>query len=455
MNIIQTSTTVGADSAPVQVEVSLVRRLPGMAIIGLPATESREAAERVRSAMLACGYDFPRKRVVVSVTPIELRKRGAGCDLPIALGILMADRRCTSVPDHIIIVGELSLNGNVRSTSAAIVAGLSNLDKIVVTDHESAATIHAYGGRAWGVTTLTDAVELLSEDDISIEAYDKEFAPRVPALPSRTRGRDDLDFAEVRGADAAIRQLARAARTKTPVLLVGPPGCGKTMLAARAVGLLPDMTVEEQRDLTRIRAAAGLVAPGSEPGRPRRPFRAPHLSVSSAGMLGSAVLRPGEATLAHGGVLMLDGVAEFGRHVIEMTLQAHDKKQVDIVRASGGVVMPSDFWLIAASTPCPCGYLGHPSLKCQCTPEMRDRFDARLACAVPKDHVRIDLEAINVAMLATEQGKTTKQHADRAAFLECDDDDECPLCESGTVEVTEGSVTCRGECGTSVGLEQA
>tara|TARA_R110002126_G_scaffold3228_2_gene18109 strand:+ start:517 stop:1782 length:1266 start_codon:yes stop_codon:yes gene_type:complete len=410
------ATTVGVESVPVGVEVALVRRLPGFVTIGLPANASREVAERVRSAMSACGYDFPRLRVVANVTPVELRKRGTGCDLPIAIGILIADRRCTPIPDHIIVVGELSLGGELRPASEAIVAGLSNLGKIVVTDHESAATIHAFGGRAWGATTLTDAVELLSEDDVSVEAYDKEFAPRAPALPSRTRGRGDLDFAEVRGQDDAIRQLALAAKTKTPVLLVGNPGCGKAMLAARAVGLLPDMTVEEQRDLTRIRAAAGLVAPGSEPGRPLRPFRAPHHSVSPAGMVGNSTLRPGELSLAHHGVLMLDEVAEFGRHVIEMTLQAHGKKQVDIVRAAGAVVMPSDFWLIAASSPCACGYLGHPRRPCHCTDEMRERFDARLARAVPKDHVRIELSMTSVVMLTTsEPGKTTKQWRDGAA----------------------------------------
>jgi magnesium chelatase family protein len=413
---VHTATVVGVESVPVGVEVSLVRRLPGFVTIGLSATASRETAERVRCAMQSCGFAFPRMRVVVNVTPVELRKRGVGCDLPIAVSILVADRRCTPIPDHIIVVGELSLEGNVRSTPAAIVAGLSNLDKIVVTDHESAETIHAYGGRAWGVTTLTDAVELLSEDDVSIEAYDKEFAPVPPPLSNRTRGLSDLDFAEVRGQDDAIRQLALAAKTKTPVLLVGNPGCGKTMLAARAVGLLPDLTVEEQRDTARISAAAGLLAGGVRPeDRPRRPFRAPHHSISMAGMLCSGAYRPGETVLAHGGVLMLDEVAEFSQHVMEMTLQAQDLGHVTAVRASGSAVLPTDFWLIASSNPCACGYLGHPTHKCRCTPEARERFDARLARAVPKDHVRIEMNMPSVVMLATsEPGKTTKQWRDGA-----------------------------------------
>ena len=371
--VVHSGALVGVDGVPVRVEVDLLRRLPSVVIVGLPGGAVRESADRVRSALQEAGFEFPKKRVVVNLAPADLRKEGTAFDLPIAVGILAKSGQVAMAKlADTLFVGELSLDGRLRrvpgALSLALQAAEAGAQRIVVPAESAPEAAHVTGVTVLAAQSLADVTAWLDgEADLPLAAAPEAEPHGAP-----------LDLAEVRGQHRARRALEVAAAGGHNLLLMGSPGCGKTMLAARLPTILPSLTFAESIDITRIWSVAGVLAPGQ--GRvTRRPFRAPHHSISAAGMGGGARLRPGEVSLAHHGVLFLDELPEFHRPVLELLRQPLEAGEIHIHRVRGAVAFPARFALIAAANPCPCGFAGHPRRPCVCSPAQADRYRGRLS----------------------------------------------------------------------------
>lgn len=361
----------GVDAIPIEVEVDLLQRLPSVCIVGLAANAVKESAERIRSAIASSLLEFPRKRVVINLIPADVRKDGTALDLPMALGILAAEGR---VPEErvneLIAVGELSLTGALRpvrgALSMAILARSIGRTLVLPSASASAAAL-VPGAKVVAADSLADVVGwLLDEHDLP--------SVRGTAEPLVDSG---IDLADVRGQPVARKALEIAAAGAHHLWMSGPPGCGKSMLARRLPTILPPLTFEEALACTRIHSAAGLLDHD-----PRllaaRPFRAPHHSVSAAGMVGDRSLRPGEIALAHHGVLFLDEAPEFPRHVLELLRQPLQDGVLRLTRAQGTVSYPAAITLVLASNPCPCGYYGDEK-RCCCTASDIIRYRRRLS----------------------------------------------------------------------------
>jgi magnesium chelatase family protein len=370
---VQTGTLLGVEGVPVTAEVTLVRRLPGMVIVGLADSAVQESRERVRSALQHVGFEFPRKRVVINLAPANLRKIGTTFDLPIAVGVLAATEQVPSdTLADTVFVGELSLQGEVRRVRGALPLALlareSGARRIVLSIDDAAEAAAVPGLTVLGARDLEEVAGWMDGT--------RTIAP--PAPRTDLRESPPLDLAEVRGQHRVRRALEVAAAGGHNLLMVGAPGCGKTMLSARLPGILPSLSAEEAVDITRVYSAAGLLERGQGLIR-HRPFRAPHHSISASGMVGSARLTPGELSLAHHGVLFLDEIAEFRRDVLEQLRGPLEDRKIRLVRAAGTVELPAAISLVAASNPCKCGYAGHPTRACRCTEAQVNRYRSRLS----------------------------------------------------------------------------
>ncbi|WP_020210980.1 YifB family Mg chelatase-like AAA ATPase [Gilvimarinus chinensis] len=391
--IVHTRACLGVEAPPVTVEVHLSNGLPGLAIVGLPEAAVKESKDRVRSALLNSHLEFPARRITVNLAPADLPKEGGRYDLAIAMGILAASGQipCDTLSQYEFI-GELALSGQLREVKGILPAALAchKAGRRLIVAHENGGEAALAGNRDTLIADnlLRVCAHLHNREHLHFAQLPHDLSP--PAPP---------ELADVRGQEHAKRALEVAASGGHNLLMYGPPGTGKTMLASRLPGILPPIEMRDAMDIAAVYSVSGSLAPAWR----QRPFRAPHHTASAPALVGGGSNpQPGEISLAHGGVLFLDELPEFQRHVLEVLREPMESGEVRIARARAQTRYPARFQLIAAMNPCPCGYFGDNDSRCHCTPDQVRRYRGKISGPLLD---RIDLHVPIAAVLPTELHK--------------------------------------------------
>ncbi len=407
----------GIGGYEVSVECSTAQGLPEFNIVGLPDAAVKEARDRVRAAIRNLGLHFPVSRITVNLAPADTRKAGTTYDLPVLLGILAAAGEIKEPPEDCAFIGELSLAGALRPVRGALpmalAAARAGIRRLFVPAENASEAAFADGVEVYGAGSVEELLEYFR----GRTELERAEPPRV-----HSRRSGGADFAEVKGQAAVKRALEVAAAGGHNILMVGPPGAGKSMLAKRIVGILPDMSRAEMLQTTEIHSVAGLTS-SAHPVVDERPFRSPHHTISAAAMSGGAQLQPGEMSLAHNGILFLDELPEFHRDVREALRQPLEDGCVTVARVAGSATYPSRFMLVCAMNPCRCGWYGHPTRRCTCSPAELKKYRARVSGPLlDRIDIAVEVPALEYAELSgkaeAEPSREIKKRVDAARTVQ-------------------------------------